>query len=111
MDNDTEFLLDQETKEIPKRVRFGETVSVYSDYVCPLMIDEFDSFIPKGILLPSKFSMRTNMEGENTLSCLGIVLLLLFLSLLVIVIIIIMQKLLFIEIDSSINPNNSNNLI
>ena len=102
MNEDTECLLDPENpQEIKKQIKFSKKVMVYSDLVCPINFDELETFFPKSILLPTRFSMRTNLEGQSTLSCLAVICLLLFLSLLVVGLILLMQKLLFIEMDAS----------
>ena len=101
--DDTFLLLDPENPEPSKKVlRFSSNVKIYSNHVCPISFEELDTFIPKSILLPSRFSMRTNPNGQSTLSCLAVIALLLFLSLLVVALIIVMQKLLFIEMESSL---------
>ena len=109
MNEDTERLLDTENpREIKKQIKFSSKVKVYSDFVCPISFDELENFLPKSILLPTRFSMRTNLEGQSTLSCLAVIGLLLFLSLVVVGLIYLMQKLLFIEMESSYeNASNS----
>ena len=110
MDEDTEFLLVSENPdEIKKHIRFSPKVAVYSDYVCPVAFEDLENFFPKSILLPTSFSMRTNLEGQTTLSCIAVLALLLFLSLLVVGLFLLMEKLLYIEIESGIEtfPNQN----
>ncbi|EAX86362.1 hypothetical protein TVAG_127750 [Trichomonas vaginalis G3] len=108
--NDTDYLLDLEIQNIPKKVTFSDVIKVYTepiDQSIPLenIIKPIISNKPvKSILRPPKY--KSFSDQQNITSCTVVIILLLFLSIIFVGVGILIQKILILEMErgnSSIN--------